>query len=139
MEVKTANGIIGIDHIARYEYFVWTIIEPNTALGVPRDVNDLPGNTAYFQVFTPLELPIHLELEGSGLETILHLTHTAEHVHTIDCPFISLFQEFRFQLMDPKLSPRDLLSDLSQTTNVVEMGVGHDDSFYVLQPDPHFF
>jgi MATE family multidrug resistance protein len=135
-EVEAADGIIGIDHIPRNKDLLGTMVQGDTPCGVSGDMDDLPRHAADIQAPAPLELSLHLKGELTGLEAILHLAHLLEHIHTVDGPFIPLFQGFGLFFMHPQLGPGDLLTDLSQAPDVVQMGMGHDDPLDGRRLDP---
>src|SRR4030066_1702965 len=95
-------------------------------------MEDIPYHVPYFQPFTTVELLLHLKSEIAILKIILSQAHVFEHLHPMHRPLVTIFQLNRLICMDPKLCPWHLFEDLRITPDMIQVGMGHDDPFYIV-------
>src|SRR4030042_4630 len=132
VKIKTADGIIGIYHIAWDKDLIRFIMEGYAPRRVSRYMEDIPYHPPYFQPFTAVELLLDLKSEIAILKIELSLAHVFEHLHSMHRPLVSIFQLNSLICMDPKLCPWHLFEDLRKTPDMIQVGMGHDDPFYIL-------
>ena len=101
MKIKAADGIVGVDDIARDKDLTGTVVKGDPSHGVPRNVEDLPFHSAEVQGFASLKLSICGKGKVARFKAVLHLTHLLEDVHAVDGPLISFLHRIGLQRMDP--------------------------------------